>query len=156
MLRNIIPLTNWGRMTHIYVSEQTNIGSDNDLSPYRRQAIIWTNAGILLIGPIRRYFSEFFNHNTYIFSQGNALQNIVCKVASILSRPLCVKLVWSNISLQKIYFRYIVILMKTLLFAVLRWGSEAKYVRSLNVNERAVACMMDGFCFLSKEVWSVF
>ena len=31
------------------------IGSDNGLSPDRRQAIIWTNAGILLIGP---FFSE--------------------------------------------------------------------------------------------------
>ena len=30
----------------------TIIGSDNGLSPGRRQAIIWTNAGILLIGTI--------------------------------------------------------------------------------------------------------
>ena len=36
-------------MTHICVSDLTNIGSDNDLSPGRRQAIIRTNAGILLI-----------------------------------------------------------------------------------------------------------
>ena len=28
------------------------IGSDNGLSPVRCQAIIWTNAGILLIGPL--------------------------------------------------------------------------------------------------------
>ena len=44
-------LTHWGRATHICVSELTIIGSDNGLSPERRQAIIWTNAGILLIGP---------------------------------------------------------------------------------------------------------
>ena len=30
---------------------QTIIGEDNGLSSRRRQAIIWTNAGILLIGP---------------------------------------------------------------------------------------------------------
>ena len=42
-------LTHWGRVTHICVSKQTIIGSDNGLSPGRRQAIIWTNAGILLI-----------------------------------------------------------------------------------------------------------
>ena len=30
----------------------TIIGSDNGLSPGRRQAITWTNAGILLIGPL--------------------------------------------------------------------------------------------------------
>ena len=29
----------------------TILGSDNGLSPERRQAIIWTNAGILLIEP---------------------------------------------------------------------------------------------------------
>ena len=37
----------------------TTIGSDNGLSPGRRQAIIWTNAGILfLIGPLGRNFGE--------------------------------------------------------------------------------------------------
>ena len=36
----------------------TNIGSDIGLSPGRRQAIIWTNAGILLIGPLRPNFNE--------------------------------------------------------------------------------------------------
>ena len=35
-----------------------NVGSDNGLSPGRRQAIIQTNAGILLIGPLRTNFSE--------------------------------------------------------------------------------------------------
>ena len=45
-------LTHWGRVTHICVSSLTIIGSDNGLSPGRRQAIIWTNAGILLIGPM--------------------------------------------------------------------------------------------------------
>ena len=45
-------LTHWGRETHICVGKLTNIGSDNGLSPARRQAIIWTNAGILLIGPL--------------------------------------------------------------------------------------------------------
>ena len=34
---------------YIYISELTIIGSDNGLSPGRRQAIIWTNDGILLI-----------------------------------------------------------------------------------------------------------
>ena len=51
-------LTHWGRETHIYVSNLTIIGSDNGLSPGRRQAIIWTNAGILLIGPLGTNFNE--------------------------------------------------------------------------------------------------
>ena len=45
-------------MMHICFSKQTIIGSDNGLSPGRRQAIIWTNNGILLIGPLGTNFSE--------------------------------------------------------------------------------------------------
>ena len=53
-------LTHWGWVTHICVSKLTIIGSDNGLSPGRRQAIIWTNGGILLIGPLKTNFSEIF------------------------------------------------------------------------------------------------
>ena len=43
----------------IYESaNQTIIGSDKGLSPGRRQAIIWTNAGILSIGPLGINFSH--------------------------------------------------------------------------------------------------
>ena len=57
---SVIPeaLTHWGRVTHICVIKLTLSGSDNGLSPYRRQAIIWTNVGILLIGPLGTNFSE--------------------------------------------------------------------------------------------------
>ena len=45
----------------------TNIGSDNGLSPGRRQAIIWTHAGILLIGPLETNFKEILIE-VYVFS----------------------------------------------------------------------------------------
>ena len=51
-------LTHWGWVMHICVGNLTIIGPDNGLSPGRRQAIIWTNAGILLIEPLRIKFSE--------------------------------------------------------------------------------------------------
>ena len=51
-------LTPWGWVMHICVGEITIIGSDNGLSPCRHQAIIWTNTGILLIGPLVTNFSE--------------------------------------------------------------------------------------------------
>ena len=51
-------LTHWGWVTHICVSKLTIIGSDNGLSPEQRQAIIWINARILLIGPLGKNFSE--------------------------------------------------------------------------------------------------
>ena len=51
-------LTHWGRVTHICVGNLTIIGPDNGLSPGRPQAIVWTNAGIFLIGPWGTNFSE--------------------------------------------------------------------------------------------------
>ena len=41
----------WSRETRICVSTLNIVGSDNSLSHGRRQAIIWTNAGILLTVP---------------------------------------------------------------------------------------------------------
>ena len=49
-----------GRVTHICVSKLSIIGSDNDLSPGRRQAINWTIVGILLIGSLGTNFNETF------------------------------------------------------------------------------------------------
>ena len=51
-------LTQWGQVTHICVGNLTIIDPDNGLSPGRRQAIFKTNAGILLIEPLRTNFSE--------------------------------------------------------------------------------------------------
>ena len=45
-------------MTHICVNKLTILGSDNGFAPGRRQAIIRTNAAILLIGPLVTNFSE--------------------------------------------------------------------------------------------------
>ena len=58
LLRDHTILTRWGWVTHICVDKLTIIGSDNGLSPAPRQAIIWTNAGILLIRPLKTNFSE--------------------------------------------------------------------------------------------------
>ena len=58
------PLTHWGRVTHTCVCKLTTIGSDNGLSPGRRQAIIWSNAGILLIGSLG---TNLCNRNSGIF-----------------------------------------------------------------------------------------
>ena len=56
-------LTHKGRGTHICVSKLTIIGSDNGLSPGRRRAIIWTNAGILLIRIEGTTFSEILSES---------------------------------------------------------------------------------------------
>ena len=42
-----VKLTHWVLVTHIRIGKLTINGFDNGLSPERRQAIIWTSAGIL-------------------------------------------------------------------------------------------------------------
>ena len=45
-------LPHWGQVTHMCINELTIIGSDKGLWPGRHQAIFWTNAGRLWIGPL--------------------------------------------------------------------------------------------------------
>ena len=75
-------LTHWGRVTHICVSKLTIIGSDYGLSPGRRQAIIWTNAGILLIRPLGTNFSEIL-----IGVQAFSFRKMELKMSSAKWRP---------------------------------------------------------------------
>ena len=79
--------THWGRVAHKCVSKLTIIGSDNGLSPGRRQAIIWTDAGILLIGPLGTNFSEILIE-IYTFS----FRKIHLKVSSGKWQPSCLGL----------------------------------------------------------------
>ena len=55
------------QVMHICSSNLTIISSDNGLVPTRRQAIIWTNAGISLIGPLGTNFSDMLT-KIYTFS----------------------------------------------------------------------------------------
>ena len=89
-------LTHWGQVTHICVS-RTITGSDNGLSPGRRQANIWTNAGILLIGPLGTNFSEnSIEILTFSFTK------MGLKVSSAKWRPFCLSLnVLTHWSLNK-------------------------------------------------------
>ena len=84
-------LTHGGRVTHVCVCKTTIIGWDIGLSPGRRQAIISTSAGILLIGPIYGNKLQWnFNRDSNIFNIGNLFENVVCELATILIRPQCV------------------------------------------------------------------
>ena len=80
-------LTHWGRVTHICVSKLTIISSDKGLSPGRRQAIIWTNAGILLIRTIRTNFSKIL-----IEIQTFSLKKMRLKMSSMKRQPFCLGL----------------------------------------------------------------
>ena len=80
-------LTHWGRVTHICVGNLIIIGSDNGMSPGRRQAIIWTNAGILLIGPLGTNFNEIV-----IAIQTFSVKKMHLKILSVKWRAFCLGL----------------------------------------------------------------
>ena len=85
-------------MTHICVSKLTIIGSDNCLSPERRQANVWTNAGILLIGTLGTNFSEILREiHTFSFKKMHL------KTSSAKRRPFCFGLNMLNIGIVPAY-----------------------------------------------------
>ena len=68
----------------ICFSKLTIIGSDNGLPPGRRQAIIWTNAGISLIEPLGADFSEIsIEIHIFLFTQMHL------KMSSVKRGPFC-------------------------------------------------------------------
>ena len=86
----VFSLTHWGRQTHICIGKLTIIASDNGLSPWRRQAIIWNNAGILLIGPLGTNFNEIL-----IEIHTLSFKKMHFKISSAKWRPFCIGLnVW--------------------------------------------------------------
>ena len=70
---------------YICVNKLTIVGLDNGLSPDRRQAIIWTNDGILLIGPLATNFSEIsIETDIFLLKKIHPFENVVWKIA-----PFC-------------------------------------------------------------------
>ena len=105
-------MTHWGRVTHICVSKLTIIGSGFGLSPGRRQAIIWTNAGILLIRTLGTNFSEILSENHAFW-----FKKMHLKMSSAKWRPFCLGL---NV-LKSHYRSQITTLIVSFLFG--RWFS---------------------------------
>ena len=86
-------------MTHICVSKLTIISSDNGLSPGRRQAIIWTNAGILSIGPLKQTSVKFYSKIKQFH-----WKKIHLKMSCAKSRPFCLGLNVLTGKYQHFYF----------------------------------------------------
>ena len=68
----------------MYISNLAINGSDNGLSPGWPQVIIWTNAGIMLIGPLGRNFSEILIE-IHTFSS----KKMHVKISTAKWRPFC-------------------------------------------------------------------
>ena len=86
IIRNLV--LNSLRPSDAYMlSKLANIVSDNGLLPGQRQAIIWTSAGMLLIGPLGTNFSEIFiKIHTFSFKKMHL------KTSSAERRPFCLGL----------------------------------------------------------------
>ena len=78
------PLTHWGWVTHICISKLTILSLDNGLSPGRCQAIIWTNARLLLTGLLGTNFSEI-----WIKIQWFSDMKVHLKMSTAKWRPFC-------------------------------------------------------------------
>ena len=82
------PLTQWGRVMHICVRKLTIIGSDNDLSPGWRQAIIGTGTGKLSIGPLGTNFSEILIEVYTLSYHEITFGNFTWKMAAIFTASM--------------------------------------------------------------------
>ena len=91
------------------------IGSNNGLSPGRRQAIIWTNIGILSIGPLATNFNEIL-----IGIQTFSLKKMRLKLSSGKWCPFCL-----GLNVLMIY--------EMLLLRALSWSLKKKMVYILHM-----------------------
>ena len=110
-------------MTHICVGSLTIIGSDNGLSPVRRQATIWTNDGQLLIGPLGKNLSEIlieiliFSFKKKRLKVSSAKWWPFCHGPNVLSNPD--SLLWESIMpLSCFLWRYACWLRRSLLWLI--------------------------------------
>ena len=91
----LAPFIHWGRVTDTRISKLTIIGSDIGLSPGRRKAIIWTNAVILLIGPLWTNFSKI-----WIRIQTFSFKKMHLNMSSGKCRPFCLGLNVSSVGMS--------------------------------------------------------
>ena len=101
VLLPLLTLILWGRVTYICVGNLTIIGSDNGLSPGRCQAIIWTNVGLLLIGPLGTNFSEMLIEILTL-----SFKKMRLKLSSAKWRPFCFGLNLLILAGQLMYKEY--------------------------------------------------
>ena len=140
-----VHLTHWARETHICVGNLTIIGSDNGLSPGRRKAIIWTNAEILLIGPLGIIFSEILI-GIHIFS----FMKMRLKVSSAKWRPFCLAL---NVLTHVAVFMFDLSMYKSYIFTTILC---TKHVCTTNFTRRCMEVFYKRHCGHTKDSYGYF
>ena len=96
---SLIELTHLPLCCIYALMNQMSIGSDNSLSPIRRQAIIQTIAGLLSIGPSGTNFSGIL-----IKMKNFSFMKMHLKISSAKWRPFCPEERWVNPELDKPYW----------------------------------------------------
>ena len=120
-------LTHWGRVMHICVGKLSIIGSDNGLSPGRRQASIWTNAGMLLIEPLWTNFSEILIEIlTFSFKK------MRLKVLSAKWRPFCLGL--NVLPVMSLNNRFLLSWKLPI-----NWGKPQKWIFNINLQSATIS-----------------
>ena len=115
-------LTHWSWVTHTCIGKLAIIGSDNGLSPVRRQAIDWTNAKILFIEPLVTHVNEILIE---ILSFSFTKKHL--KVSSAKWRPLCLCLNVLNVFLAMTVARssaWMIVLMDHNLHGEIFWNKN--------------------------------
>ena len=75
-------LTHLPQVPLVYASgNRVSIGSDNGLSPFRRQSIYLNQCWNIVNWTVRNKFQWNFDKKLHIFIQVNAFENVVCKIA---------------------------------------------------------------------------
>ena len=120
-------------MTHICVGNLSIIGSDNGLSPARRQAIIWTNAGILSIRSLGTHFTEILSKN-HTFS----FKKMHLKTSSAKWRPSCLGLNVLMLAIAKecVWYTYI---WNTLSIKCVLWNKYSR-IATHKANSNTIMC----------------
>ena len=109
----------------------TTIGSDNGLSPGRRQASIWSNAGIVLIRTLGTNFSEIISKNhTFSFKEMHF------KMSSEKWRQVCIGLNVSYNGLSMICCQAIIWSNPDIIHHsdLTEWGNSATFVNKMLLN----------------------
>ena len=79
-------LTHWERVMHICVTKLAIVDSGNGLSSG------WCQCWDLVNWTLTNKLQWNFNWNEYIFTQESAIENVIWKMVTILSRPQCVNI----------------------------------------------------------------
>ena len=76
-------LTHWGRVMYLFVSKPRHH------LVYISQGVTWPNDSLVWIGPLGPNCGDIWIKNTAVFMQEYEFENVVCKMANILSWAQC-------------------------------------------------------------------